>query len=66
MTTNEIVDLLEDDYDLSEEEIDVKIAFMPPLEAPTAISDEDSDLSDGETKEMQPTFLEESCGPRLL
>lgn len=52
MTTNEIVDLLEDDYDLSEEEIDVNVAFMPPLEAPTAISEEDSDLCDGETKEM--------------
>jgi len=55
VTTNEIVDLLEDDYDLSdlsEEEIDVNVAFMPPLEAPTAISEEDSDLCDGETKEM--------------
>ena len=52
MTSNKSVDLLEDDYDLSEEEIDVNVAFMPPLEAPTAISEEDSDLCDGETKEM--------------
>ena len=40
-----MIDLLEDDYDLSEEEEDVNIASMPPLEAPKAICDVDSDLS---------------------
>ena len=52
LTTNEILDLLEgDDEDLSDlsDEDEVNVAFFPPVENAYAVTDEDSDLSDGET-----------------